>query len=48
MIKIIAIEREYGCGGGDIARKLAEHLGWKLWDELLTCEIARMSNCKQS
>ncbi len=48
MINIITIEREYGCGGGDIARKLADRLGWKLWDELLTCEIARLSNCKQS
>jgi cytidylate kinase len=48
VINIIVIEREYGCGGGEIARKTAERLGWKLWDELLTCEIARLSNCKQS
>lgn len=48
MITIITIEREYGCGGAEIARKTAERLGWKLWDELLTCEIARLSNCKQS
>ncbi len=48
MIKIIAIEREYGCGGAEIARKTAERLAWKLWDELLTSEIARLSNCKQS
>ncbi len=48
MIKIITIEREYGCGGGEIAHKLADRLGWKLWDELLTCEIARLSNCAQS
>ncbi|MGB8770467.1 MAG: cytidylate kinase-like family protein [Candidatus Korobacteraceae bacterium] len=48
MINIITIEREYGCGGGEIARNLAERLDWKLWDELLTCEIARLSNCKQS
>ncbi len=48
MIHIITIEREYGCGGGDIARKLADRLGWKLWDELLTCEIARLSNCHRS
>ena len=47
VIKIITIEREYGCGGGDIARKLADRLGWKLWDELLTCEIARLINCDQ-
>ncbi len=48
MINIITIEREYGCGGAEIARKTAERLGWKLWDELLTSEIARLSNCKQS
>jgi Cytidylate kinase-like family len=48
VINIIAIEREYGCGGAEIARKTAERLGWKLWDELLTCEIARLSNCNQS
>jgi cytidylate kinase len=48
VINIITIEREYGCGGAEIARKTAERLGWKLWDELLTVEIARLSNCKQS
>jgi cytidylate kinase len=48
VIDIITIEREYGCGGGQIARMVAGRLGWKLWDELLTCEIARLSNCSQS
>lgn len=48
MIKIITIEREYGCGGAEIARKLAERLGWKLWDQSLTCEIARLAHCHQS
>jgi cytidylate kinase len=38
------IEREYGCGGGSIAAQLAEHLGWKLWDHLLTEEIARIAH----
>jgi len=45
MIRIVTIEREYGCGGGEIAKKLAEHLGWKLWDQLLTEEIARLADC---
>jgi cytidylate kinase len=45
MIKIVTIEREFGCGGGEIAKKLAEHLGWKLWDQLLTEEIARLADC---
>ena len=47
-IRIITIEREYGCGGGVIAQKVADRLGWKLWDQLMTCEIARLSNCQQS
>lgn len=44
MFRIIAIEREYGCGGGAIAQKLSSRLGWKLWDHLLTEEIASMAN----
>lgn len=43
MFRIITIEREYGCGGGAIARKLAEQLGWKLWDRTLTEEIASLA-----
>jgi cytidylate kinase len=45
MIKIVTIEREFGCGGGEIAQRLATHLGWKLWDQLLTEEIARLADC---
>jgi hypothetical protein len=47
MINIITIEREYGCGGGDIAQLVANQLGWKLWDQRLTEEIARLANCPQ-
>jgi cytidylate kinase len=47
VIKLLTIEREYGCGGGEIARKLSDRLGWTLWDQLLTSEIARLSNCEQ-
>jgi cytidylate kinase len=43
MIKIIAIEREFGCGANLIADKLAAHLGWKLLDQSLTEEIARLA-----
>jgi cytidylate kinase len=46
MIRVLTIEREYGSGGADIARKLAERLGWKLWDQLLTNEIARQMDCE--
>jgi cytidylate kinase len=45
MIRVITIEREYGSGGGEIATKLAARLGWKLWDQLLTEEIARRLDC---
>ncbi len=48
MIKIVTIEREYGCGGGEIAQALARQLGWKLWDQLLTEEIARLADCPKS
>src|ERR1700676_5509676 len=48
MIKIVTIEREYGSGGGEIAQRLAQHLGWKLWDQLLTEEIARLGNCPKA
>src|ERR1700690_3115487 len=42
-VRIITLEREYGSGGAMIAKRLAERLGWKLWDEQLTCEIARVA-----
>jgi cytidylate kinase len=48
MIKIITIEREYGCGGGEIAQLVAKHLGWKLWDQSLTEEIARLAKCPRA
>jgi cytidylate kinase len=43
-IRAVTIEREFGCGGSEIAAKLAELLGWKLWDHELTQEIARLAN----
>ena len=45
MVKIITVEREYGCGGAAIAQKLADCLGWKLWDRDITCDIARRLKC---
>lgn len=45
MLNIVTVEREYGCGAGGIAKKLAERLSWKLWDEDITGEIARRLNC---
>jgi cytidylate kinase len=48
VIKIITIEREYGSGGGEIAQLVAQQLGWKLWDQLLTEEIAKLANCPKA
>ena len=48
MFRIVTIEREYGCGAAEIARKLASQLGWKLWDRELTQEIARVANVDPS
>ncbi len=48
MIKIITIEREYGSGGGEIAQQVAKRLGWKLWDQVLTEEIARLADCPKT
>jgi len=45
MIRVLTIEREYGSGGPVIAKKLADRLGWKLWDQALTREIARRADC---
>ena len=44
MYRIITVEREFGSGAGQIARQLADRLGWKLWDHALTEEIARRSH----
>ncbi len=45
MIKVLTIDREYGSGAAEIAQKIADRLGWKLWDQLLTDEIARQLEC---
>jgi cytidylate kinase len=48
MFRLLTIEREYGCGGASIAALLAERLDWKLWDHLLTEEIARLAQVDPS
>jgi cytidylate kinase len=48
MFRLITIEREYGCGAAAIAAQLADQLGWKLWDQLLTEEIARLAEVDPS
>src|ERR1700677_3161938 len=43
MIQAITIEREFGCGASEIANLVASRLGWSLWDDRLTQEIARLT-----
>jgi hypothetical protein len=43
MVQAITIEREFGCGGSEIASLVASRLGWSLWDRRLTQEIARLT-----
>ncbi len=42
-VNVITIEREFGCGASEIASLVASRLGWSLWDERLTQEIARLT-----
>ena len=48
MFRIVCIEREFGSGGGAIAAQLSRRLGWKLWDQQLTCEIAKRAQVSES
>jgi len=43
MKQILLIDREFGAGGSTIAEALATRLGWKLFDEALSQEIARLA-----
>jgi hypothetical protein len=43
MVHAITIEREFGCGASEIASLVASRLGWGLWDDRLTQEIARLT-----
>ena len=45
-IRVITIDREYGSGGAEIAKALADRLGWNLWDQALTNAIARELDCE--
>jgi cytidylate kinase len=44
MHRVITISREYGSGGGSIARMVAERLSWRLVDDALVAEIAKNAN----
>ena len=48
MFRIVTIEREFGSGAAQIAVQLASRMGWKVWDKLLTDEIARIAKVDPS
>lgn len=39
--RVITVARQYGSGGGPIARLLAKQLGWSLLDQALITKVAR-------
>jgi cytidylate kinase len=39
-MNVITVTREYGAGGGEVARRLAELLGWQLLDRELLHQAA--------
>jgi cytidylate kinase len=41
--RVITVEREFGSGGAAIAKAISDRLGWKLWDQALTQEIATVA-----
>ena len=43
-MNVITITREYGAGGGEVARKLAEALGWELLDRELLHQAAEVEH----
>src|SRR5438876_4057975 len=40
-MRAVTISREYGSGGGEIATRLAQRLGWQLIDHEVVVEVAR-------
>src|SRR5712692_5826625 len=40
-MRAITISREYGSGGGEIAARLTQRLGWQLIDHEVVVEVAR-------
>src|SRR5260221_10803549 len=39
--RVITVAREFGSGGAEIARQLAERLGWNLLDNALVQQVAQ-------
>src|SRR5882724_9329571 len=43
-MNVITVSREYGAGGGETARRLAEALGWELLDRELLHQAAAVEH----
>ncbi|MEN6603012.1 MAG: cytidylate kinase-like family protein, partial [Bryobacteraceae bacterium] len=43
-VRVLTIAREYGSGGGEIARIVASRLGWTLVDQALLAKVASKAN----
>jgi cytidylate kinase len=41
LMRAVTVSREYGSGGGEIAARLAQRLGWHLVDHEVVVEVAR-------
>ena len=48
MFRIVTVAREYASGGGQIAQRLADRLGWKLLDRALIEKIAEAARVEPS
>jgi cytidylate kinase len=48
MFNIVTIAREYGSGGADIGRRVAELLGWELMDKQIIERVAAMGKVDRS
>jgi cytidylate kinase len=44
MFNVVTIAREYGSGGAEVGRRVAEILGWKLLDKEIIERVAAMGN----
>lgn len=48
VFRVITVSREYGSGGGEIARRLADRLHWQLLDRCLIEKIAEAAQVEPS
>ena len=46
-MRAVTISREYGSGGGEIARRLATRLGWQLIDHEIVSRVAKEMNVSE-